>query len=150
LAKKRASNQPIVAEEPARPEEQFQLDQSEVAPPSSRPIGPRTSSTGSGGAKSYGARSARERRAGSTGASVVTRTSATERRSSAPRRSSSRSTAAIRPDIVNNMLENPTIVVTEEELHKEYGYVISDLRSMAILAVILVVALFVLAEVLPK
>lgn len=147
MAKKRASNQPIVAEEPARPEEQFRVDQSEVAPPSSRPIGARSNVTGSGsgGAKSYGARSARERRAGGT--STATRSTAP--RSTAPRRTS-RSSATIRPDIVNNMLENPTIVVTEEELHHQYAYVLSDLRSMAILAVILVVALFVLAEVLPK
>jgi hypothetical protein len=148
LAKKRASNQPIVAEEPARPDEQFRVDQSEVAPPSSRPIGARSNVTGSGsgGVKSYGARSARERRASGTASSAPR---ASERRSTAPRRTS-RSTAAIRPDIVNNMLEHPTIVVTEEELRHNYGYVISDLRSMAITAVVLIVALFVLAEVLPK
>lgn len=142
MAKKRASNQPIVAEEPARPEEQFRVDQSEVAPPSSRPVGPRSNVTG-GGLKAYSApRSARERRASSTPRSTAPR-------STAPRRER-RSTVAIRPEIVNNMLANPTITVTEEELHKEYNYVLSDLRSMAILAAVLVVALIVLAQILPK
>jgi hypothetical protein len=138
LAKKRSSNQQIVAEEPARPEEQFRVEQSEVAPPSSRPIGGRSTVAGSNLTKSYNApRSARERRASNTS------------RSTAPRRAS-RGTASIRPEIVNNMLENPTIVVTEEDLRKEYGFVLHDLRSMAIVAIALIAALFVLAEVLPK
>jgi hypothetical protein len=142
LAKKRASNQPIVAEEPARPEEQFRVEQSEVAPPSSRPIGGRSTVAGSNLAKSYNApRSARERRASGTSRSTP--------RSTAPRRAS-RGTASVRPEIVNNMLENPTIVVTEEDLRKEYGFVLHDLRSMAIVAIALIAALFVLAEVLPK
>jgi hypothetical protein len=138
LAKKRASNQPIVAEEPARPEEQFRVDQSEVAAPSKRPIGGRSNVAGSD-LKAYGTRSARERRSTSTARST----------SSAPRRER-RTASSIRPEIVNNMLANPTITVTEEELHKEYNYVISDLRSMAITAAVLIAALFVLAEVLPK
>ena len=142
--KKTATNQPIVAEEPARPEEQFRVDQSEVAPPSSRPIGPRSEVTGSGVAKTYGARSARERRA-SNGTSNRSSTA----RSTAPRRPT-RSSSTIRPDIVNNMLEHPTIVVTEEELRKEYSFVLHDLRSMAITAVGLIIVLAVIAEILPK
>lgn len=143
MAKKKASNQPIVAEEPARPEEQFHLEESEVAPPSSRPIGARTTVAGSN-LKTYSTRSASERRAGSERrpASSSTRRSTTSRRS--------RSESGPRPEIVNNMLANPTIVVTEDQLRQEYSYVIADLRSMAIIAAALVAALFVLAEVLPK
>jgi hypothetical protein len=143
MAKKRASQQPIVAEEPARPDEQFRVEQSAVAPPSSRPIGPRSNVTGSGGAKSYGARSARERRTASTPSS---RRSTTTRST----RSSRRSDSGPRPDIVANMLEHPTIMVTEDQLRKEYGYVTADLRSMGITAVALIAALVVLAQILPK
>ncbi len=144
MAKKKATNQPIVAEEPARPEEQFRVDQSEVAPPSSRPIGGRSNVAGSD-LKRYGARSARERRE----ASSASRSSST-RSTRSSRSSSSRKERTVRPEIVNNMLANPTIMVTEAELRKEYGYVISDLRSMGIVALALIAALFVLAEVLPK
>jgi hypothetical protein len=53
-------------------------------------------------------------------------------------------------DYVRNRLEHPTRVVTEEQLRQEYSYVTQDLRSMAILAVALIAALVVLAQVLPK
>ena len=138
MAKKRASNQPIVAEEPARPEEQFHLDEAKVAPPSSRPIGPKTHTTGSG-MKTYGARSARERRATRGGSAP---------RNDSPRRE--RRDSGLRADVVSNMLEHPTITVTEDQLRQEYGYVVSDLRSMALLAAGLIVALVVLAQILPK
>lgn len=139
--KKTASSQPVVAEEPARPEEQFRVEQSEVAPPSSRPVGPRTNVTGSG-IKSYGARSAADRRAGG-------RSTPSPRRASSSRSSSRRSDHGPRPEIVSNMLEHPTIMVTEDQLRKEYSYVINDLRSMGITAVALIVALAVLAQILP-
>lgn len=45
-------------------------------------------------------------------------------------------------------LANPTKVVSQEELKRDYGYVIADLRSMAILAGVLFVALIVIAQVL--
>ena len=61
MAKQKATNQPITAEEPIRPDEQFKLDEAEMAPPSARPIGAKTTVAGSN-LKSYGARSARERR----------------------------------------------------------------------------------------
>ncbi|HVU12966.1 MAG TPA: hypothetical protein VHD90_16925 [Phototrophicaceae bacterium] len=141
MAKKKATSEPIIAEEPARPEEQFRLDQSDSAPASPRPIGPRATNAG---VKTYGARSARDRRTGST--------SPTRAPSSTRRRDSSRSSTprGMRPDLVANMLENPTITITEGQLREEYSYVISDLRSMAILAVGLIVLLAILAEVLPK
>jgi len=139
VAKKRAINQPIVAEEPARPEEQFQLDETAVAPPSSRPIGPRSSVTGSkSAAKSYGARSASERRASRSS------------RAEAPRRDTRRVTGGMRADVVADRLEHPTLTVTEADLRKAYSYVTNDLRSMAILAVILIVGLIIVAQVLPK
>lgn len=45
-------------------------------------------------------------------------------------------------------LAHPTIEVTEEALREQYGYVLADLRSMAILAAILFVALIVIAGVI--
>lgn len=42
-------------------------------------------------------------------------------------------------------LRQPTRVVSESELRADYAYVLRDLRSMAILAAVLVAALFLLA-----
>jgi hypothetical protein len=53
-------------------------------------------------------------------------------------------------ELVNEMLLNPTKVVTEEQLRGEYGYVLADIRSMALLAAGLVVLLVVLATLLPR
>jgi transposase-like protein len=51
------------------------------------------------------------------------------------------------PEEVADALANPTIVVTEESLREQYSYVLADLRSMAILAGLLFVALIVIAGV---
>ena len=53
-------------------------------------------------------------------------------------------------ETVSELLDNPTIHVSEEELRHDYGYVIADMRSMFTLAVGLIVALVVLAQILPK
>jgi hypothetical protein len=45
-------------------------------------------------------------------------------------------------------LANPTRMVTEEELHAEYGYVIKDLRSMGLLSIGLIVALVILGNII--
>jgi hypothetical protein len=47
------------------------------------------------------------------------------------------------------LLAHPTKTVSEDELRREYAYVISDLRSMGLLAAALVVLLIVLAQILP-
>jgi hypothetical protein len=52
------------------------------------------------------------------------------------------------PETVQQLLANPTKIVTEDELRQEYGYVLSDLRSMGILAAGLVVALVIMAQLL--
>lgn len=49
---------------------------------------------------------------------------------------------------VAHLLENPTKTVTEAELHAQYGYVLQDLRSMAILAAVLFVGMIVAASLL--
>jgi len=56
---------------------------------------------------------------------------------------------AIPQDIVNEMLSNPTKAVTEDQLRSEYGYVMTDIRNMFLLALGLIVLLVVLAAVLP-
>jgi hypothetical protein len=53
----------------------------------------------------------------------------------------------ITPEYVAQMLANPTKVVTEEQLHQQYGYVLADLRNMFILAGALFAALIVLAVI---
>jgi hypothetical protein len=52
--------------------------------------------------------------------------------------------------MIADILAHPTIAVTEEELRKEYSYVLTDIRSMGLLAASLLVLLVVLAQVLPK
>jgi hypothetical protein len=54
------------------------------------------------------------------------------------------------PAYVRERLANPTLVVTQADLRQQYSYVAKDLRSMGLLAVTLVVALIVLAQILPK
>lgn len=44
-------------------------------------------------------------------------------------------------------LENPTKIVTESELRTQYSYVLMDIRSMAVLAAVLFVALIIIAAV---
>lgn len=46
------------------------------------------------------------------------------------------------------MLAHPTRQVSEEELHEQYGYVITDLRNMGVLAAVLFVLLIVIAQFL--
>jgi hypothetical protein len=53
----------------------------------------------------------------------------------------------ITSEYVAQMLANPTKVVTEEQLHQQYGYVLADLRNMFILAGALFAALIVLAVI---
>jgi hypothetical protein len=52
-------------------------------------------------------------------------------------------------DMTAYLLAHPTRFVSEDELRHDYTYVVKDLRSMAVLAVALVVLLVVLAQVLP-
>ncbi|MEO8610517.1 MAG: hypothetical protein ABI690_21650 [Chloroflexota bacterium] len=51
-------------------------------------------------------------------------------------------------DIVKNRLLHPTRMVSEAELREEYGYVMADLRTIAIIAVAMVVLMVVLAQIL--
>ncbi len=137
MAKKKSAPQPVTAEEPARPEEQLRFEETSVAPPSPR-SSTRTPRSGNSGSSrrsdrvSYSARSAGERRASRGG------------------KSRSSGSTDLRSGVVASMLENPTLQVSEAELRQEYGYVISDLRSMAVLSIALVITLVVLAQVLPK
>lgn len=49
---------------------------------------------------------------------------------------------------LENMLANPTKVVTEDSLKAEYGYVIMDIRNMGMLAAMLFVVLIIVAQFL--
>ena len=49
-------------------------------------------------------------------------------------------------DKIQYMLENPTKIVTEEELRKEYFHVLIDLRNMGLLAAVLIAVLVILAQ----
>jgi hypothetical protein len=51
-------------------------------------------------------------------------------------------------EMVEQMLAHPTKFVTEEELREDYHYVITDLRSMGLLAVALLVAIIVLGQLI--
>lgn len=64
-------------------------------------------------------------------------------RNAAPKKDPKTDTAYIR-----NRLANPTRMVTEAELRAEYSYVAKDLRTMGVLAAVLIGVLFVLARFL--
>ncbi len=49
---------------------------------------------------------------------------------------------------IRQRLANPTRIVTEADLKAEYSYVINDLRTMGILATILVIALVVIEKII--
>lgn len=49
-------------------------------------------------------------------------------------------------DTIRDMLENPTVTVSEKQLREEYQHVLVDLRNMGILAAALMVLLVVLAQ----
>lgn len=51
---------------------------------------------------------------------------------------------------VRYQLQHPTKTVTVEELRQQYGYIVRDLRQIAVLAAGLILTLIVIALVLPK
>jgi hypothetical protein len=63
-------------------------------------------------------------------------------------RSSSRKDEKHDISYIRQRLANPTRIVTEADLKAEYGYVITDLRTMGILATILVIALVVIEKII--
>lgn len=52
-------------------------------------------------------------------------------------------------EMIENVLANPTKVVSEEELHEDYEHVLIDLRNMGVLAAILIVVMLGLANLIP-
>jgi hypothetical protein len=52
-------------------------------------------------------------------------------------------------ETISELLDNPTVFVSEEQLKAEYGFVVGDLRNMFGLAAGLMILLVVLATVLP-
>lgn len=97
---------------------------------------------------------ASERRATGKGSNPFNTVSARERRTRAGRQpaslTSSQPEERIDQTTLAQILAHPTKEVSEEELRKEYGYVVADLRSMGVLAASLMVLLVVLATLLPK
>jgi hypothetical protein len=51
---------------------------------------------------------------------------------------------------IREMLAHPTKVVTTEDLKREYGYVLNDIRNMFTVAAGLIALLVILALVLPR
>lgn len=49
-------------------------------------------------------------------------------------------------DFVADALANPTKIVSEEELRKDYGHVLVDLRNMGLLSAVLMIVLVLLAQ----
>jgi hypothetical protein len=76
-----------------------------------------------------------------------------ERERAAANRAAEQQRALKRSEEEENMtaylLAHPTKIVSEDELRREYAYVISDLRGMGLLAAALVVLLIALAQILP-
>ena len=70
------------------------------------------------------------------------------RTSTSTSRSSSRKEDKHDMNYIRQRLANPTRIVTEADLKAEYGYVMTDLRAMGILATILVIALVVIEKII--
>jgi hypothetical protein len=85
---------------------------------------------------------------------VVVARPAVERRPRPARTGTSTARSSSRKDEKHDMayirqrLANPTRIVTEADLKAEYSYVITDLRTMGILATILVIALIVIEKII--
>ena len=77
--------------------------------------------------------------------SVVER-AARRRRLSPVQLERSRERGELEVEVIEDMLANPTDIVTEEQLRDDYGHVLLDLRNMGILAAILMVVLVGLAQ----
>jgi len=61
----------------------------------------------------------------------------------------SRQRGELSNDLISEALQNPTNIVSEEELGEDYKHVLVDLRNMGILAAILITLLVSLAFTLP-
>ncbi len=61
----------------------------------------------------------------------------------------SRKRGTMSNEMISDVLNNPTKIVSEEELRDEYQHVLLDLRNMGVLAAILIVVLLGLAFALP-
>ncbi|MCB9451336.1 MAG: hypothetical protein H6672_07840 [Anaerolineaceae bacterium] len=71
-------------------------------------------------------------------------------RDAQPARAASRKTDTSDHAYILQRLAHPTRVVTIDELRSEYAYVVKDLRSMGLLAAGLLIALAIMAQILPK
>lgn len=81
---------------------------------------------------------------------AVARTRDRDRRARGSQLAGARSReAALDAETISELLDNPTVFVTQDQLKAEYGYVMADLRQMFLLAGGLMIALVVLATVLP-
>ncbi|PJF25863.1 MAG: hypothetical protein CUN53_10620 [Phototrophicales bacterium] len=103
--------------------------------------------------KRRAARKAREaQQAANRRSFSVTGVDPVERERAAVKRSAERQQArqsGDHDDMTAYLLAHPTRIVSEDDLRRDYTYVINDLRSMGLLAMALVVLLVVLAQVLP-
>ena len=82
--------------------------------------------------------------AASRRAAAPTTTRRPQQPASAQRRTSKEKTLS--NAMIQDMLEHPTKYVSEEQLREEYGFVLADLRSMALLSATLFVVLVILAQ----
>jgi hypothetical protein len=100
-------------------------------------------------------RASERRAAAASGSNPLRTVSASSRRAErAVRRGdvpaeASKKAAELDQATLAELLHNPTKFVSEEELRREYTYVLNDLKSMGILAAGLIVLLITLALVLP-
>lgn len=85
---------------------------------------------------------------GDESASVVER-AARRRKLSPVQLERSRQRGELSSELIQEALQNPTDIVSEDELNEEYKHVLFDLRNMAILAALLITVLIGVSFVLP-
>jgi len=54
---------------------------------------------------------------------------------------------ALDTEIIKNRLLHPTREVTEDQLRQEYGYVVKDLRAIAMIAAVMIALMVVVAQI---
>ncbi len=73
------------------------------------------------------------------------RKATTTREAGKPRRVGRQNEEKLTPQVIEDRLANPTKFVTEEELRRDYAFVLTDLRNMGLLAAALMGSMVVLA-----
>ena len=125
-------------EQAGLPPEADDIEEADVPEAVSSPAAPVASSPAA--AKPAAARSSKAANGGTNGPRRKPRLTAAQLERSKQR-------GEVDHELTEYLLENPTKVVTEEQMHDEYSFVLKDLRNMFALAAVLIVIMIGLVSI---